>query len=132
MMKKRILVVLMAMAALGTAAQTVMTMTNTLFYTNRWTSVTARVQSQPQTTNDPWTIHFVMSGSTSPGWALTTNNATISYGASAYALVSVTNSEIASLTGIPLTNILAAPYFGASTNAMNAALQKLIQSTIGR
>lgn len=129
---KRWVMGLVVMAGLSAAAQTAITFTNTLYYTNRWTSAVARVQSQPSTTNDPWTVQFTFQGTTTPGWALTTNNATISYGASAYASVQVTNSEIATANGLTVSQVVNAAYFTAATNAINAALQKLIQSTIGR
>lgn len=129
---KWVMVAGLALAAGVASAQTYLAMTNTLFYTNRWTSAVARVQQSPSTTNDPWVIQFQLQGAIAPGWALTTNNATVNYGANAFASVAVTNSEIATLNGQNITNVLNMPYFAASTNAMAAAMQKLIQSTIGR
>ena len=129
--KKWVMGVAVALAAGVAGAQTYMALTNTLYFTNRWTSVVARVQSQPSTTNDPWVIQFTFSGPISPGWARTTNNATVTYGASAYATVSMTNSEIAALTGITVSQVVNMGYFSAGTNAMQAGLNKLYPTTIG-
>ncbi len=129
-MKKWVMSVVLALAAGVAGAQTYMAMTNTLMFTNRWTSVVARVQAQPSTTNDPWVIQFTFQGATAPGWARTTNNATVNYGASAYASVSLTNSEIATLTGLTVSQVVNMGYFSAATNAMRAALEKLYPTTI--
>lgn len=129
---KRWVLVGWLMAAASAGAQTYLAMTNTLFYTNRWTSVVGRVQSAPLTTNDPWVVSFTLVGPTAPGWALTTNNATVNYNAGSYATVSITNSEIATFNGQTVSQVVNMGYFAASTNATQAALQKLIFYTIGK
>lgn len=130
-LKMKLMVGLASMLAAGAVAQTAMTMTNTLFYTNRWTSVVARVQSAPQTTNAPWVVSFTLVGPVSPGWARSTNNMSVNYNAGSYSSVTVSNSEIATYTGLTVSQVVNSAYFVASSNAMRAALEKLIVNTIG-
>lgn len=123
-----------ALAAASLAAQTTIIFTNTLYYTNRWTSAVARVQSTPLTTNDPWVISFSFSGETAPLWAYSTNNntAVVGYSANAQATMRVTNSEIATVNGLTVSQVVNAGYFTAMTNAINAAYWKMVNHTIGR
>lgn len=129
-MKK--LIAIFTLIASAIYAQQTITFTNTLIVTNFFTQAVGRVTSAPTTTNSPWVVSFVFTTPSTPGWAYSTNNFQMGYGASAYSSVTISNSEIATNLTMTLSNVLNASYFAAQSNAINGAAQKLIQNTIGR
>ena len=126
---KKLFLALIFFASLA-RAQT-LTMTNTLSYTQGFASVQATVTGVPTWTNGNWTVNFGLLSTNLPGWVFNTNTVQVSLHVTANAIVTISNSEVSANNG-NVTNSASQLYFAAQSNAVNSALQKLINYTIGK
>jgi hypothetical protein len=126
-MKKLITILAIAIIApLISSAQTTYYFTNSITFTQRWTSVVATITSKPTDTNGTWTVSFQVAQQTNPpAWRGSTNNITMQYSASHSASVTISNADIAAYAGLTTTGFLAQSFYVINGIVMSNATKRL-------